>query len=655
MDIDKGKIVVNQKMPFSESTVLIREKCINDSSDYWEQADKLWEECKEENKRAKTIPKTLLEEICDEIESNPEFNDFKYIDNTEDFRNKDNSFFFWIGVRDSAIGNEECHYEIILDEKDKKTLHTQIHFEEKANKQLFVDALKSLSGIKNTKPDEKNSSMAWLEINSGVNVGSYDVNSIKEKVLKNLIHLDEKVREIVLNVIRGNRRMESYREYIDLLKNTRNLILTGAPGTGKTFLAKEVAEAIVGEGYKENIVFTQFHQSYDYTDFVEGLRPVKSVAGEMGFECVDGIFKSFCKAALKNLIDSGKSKEEINLETVITKEFEAFCEDIRSGEETRLDLKTTDKYVFLSGCNNDSTVIYVKPTDSELHEYSISLDKILQLAGKFKSVKDVEDARLSDIRNCVSGQKSYNWALLYRIYQRIAEKPAVNDIEKVERQNFVFIIDEINRGEISKIFGELFYAIDPTCRVTTDNLRKKDFKAITTQYSNMNTEPNLFDRFIENNQYGHFFVPDNVYIIGTMNDIDRGVESLDFAFRRRFAWIEISAKETQESIMKSIHENPEKGITVDNLQKIMDMLNEKIWKDKDDGIEGLSSAYHLGAAYFLKIQDYSDTDNPYQMLWKYNLEPLLKEYLRGMEDSVQIIYELSEVYQDMVEKLRNAD
>ena len=167
--------------------------------------------------------------------------------------------------------------------------------------------------------------------------------------------------------------------------------------------------------------------------------------------------------------------------------------------------------------------------------------------------------------------------------------------------------------------------------------------------------PNLFDRFIENNQYGHFFVPDNVYIIGTMNDIDRGVESLDFAFRRRLAWIEIAAKDTQESILRSIQEKPEKGITVENLQRVMDGLNEKIWKDKDDSIEGLSSAYHLGAAYFLKIQDYADMDNPYQMLWKYNLEPLLREYLRGMDDSVQVICELSEVYQGMVEDLEHAD
>ena len=641
----------NEKMSFSELTVLIREKCIDNSRDYWKQADRLWEECKAENERAKTFPKTMLEEICSEIESNPEFSDFRYVDNTDDFKNKKDSFFFWIGLRDSVLGNKECHYEIIF---DKDAFHSQIHFEEMDTKQMYINGLKSIPEVVNTK--RKNALGAWFEIaSSGVSIEGYDVDNIKRNVLENLILLDGKVRDVVLKVIKGNKDMDDCREYIDLLKNTRNLILTGAPGTGKTFLAKKMAEAMVGEGHKENIVFTQFHQSYDYTDFVEGLRPTKSVGDEMGFECVDGIFKSFCKSALKNLIDSGKSKEEINLETVITKEFESFCEDIRSGEENRLELKTTDKHVLLNGCNNDSTVIYVKPLGSELHEYSISLDKILQLAGKFKNVKDVENAKLSDIRNCVSGHKSYNWALLYRIYQRIAEKPAVTNMTKVERQNFVFIIDEINRGEISKIFGELFYAIDPTCRVTTDNLRKKDFEAITTQYSNMNNEPNLFDRFIENNQYGHFFVPDNVYIIGTMNDIDRGVESLDFAFRRRFAWIEIAAKDTQESILRSIQEKPEKGITVENLQRVMDGLNEKIWKDKDDGIEGLSSAYHLGAAYFLKIQDYADMDNPYQMLWKYNLEPLLREYLRGMDDSVQVICELSEVYQGMVEDLEHAD
>lgn len=442
--------------------------------------------------------------------------------------------------------------------------------------------------------------------------------------------------------------------YIQLLKNTKNLILTGAPGTGKTYLAKKIAEEIVGKEHKANIYFTQFHQSYDYTDFVEGLRPVKSKAEEIGFECIDGIFKSFCATALQNLIDSEKTAEEISLETIITNEFRLLCDDIRSGEDNKVQLKT-NKQVELSNCNNSNTVLYIKPPHSEKYEYSISLNKMLQLSQKYKTKEDVEKAKPSEFEEYVPGLASYGWAVLHKLYQRISDKKLqVNATSKVERQNFVFIIDEINRGEMSKIFGELFYAIDPTCRITVDNLKNKDFEAITTQYSNMNTEPNLFDSCLDNaKQYGHFFVPENVFVIGTMNDIDRGVESIDFAFRRRFAWEEVKAKDTQSGILSSVETIEDKKISAEHLRDVMDALNDEIWSE-NHGIEGLSSAYHLGAAYFLKIKDYvnssDDNTNPYNQLWDYNLKPILKEYLRGMDGADDILKNLSAVYSAKVKE-----
>ena len=282
------------------------------------------------------------------------------------------------------------------------------------------------------------------------------------------------------------------------LKTAKNIIFTGAPGTGKTHLAKEIATLIGAE-----TEFVQFHPSYDYTDFVEGLRPAKDqTSGQIVFERKDGIFMDFCKKAL-----------------------------------------------------NDTT-----------------------------------------------------------------GKP------------FVFIIDEINRGEISKIFGELFFSIDPGYRGTKG--------AVKTQYANLVNQQNEFDTKLgkTNNDCGHFFIPDNVYIIGTMNDIDRSVESMDFAFRRRFTFIEIKAKDTQLEILNSMQETKAKK-QIEALVKKMDSLNKAIYDSKNStgNQYDLSEAYHIGAAYFKHYEDYATQEKPFDKLWDNHLKGVLFEYLRGKPDANKIL------------------
>ena len=186
-------------------------------------------------------------------------------------------------------------------------------------------------------------------------------------------------------------------------------------------------------------------------------------------------------------------------------------------------------------------------------------------------------------------------------------------------KNYVIIIDEINRGEISKIFGELFFSIDPGYRGESGRVQ--------TQYQNLIRDN---DEFSEG-----FFVPKNVYIIGTMNDIDRSVESMDFAFRRRFAFKEIKAIDRKEMLYDTENEIGEYAKKAENR---MIHLNEEIEK-----IEGLSSAYHVGPAYFLKLKNY---DGDFSELWKYHLEGLLREYLRGMQDVEGKINVLKEAYEN---------
>ena len=192
----------------------------------------------------------------------------------------------------------------------------------------------------------------------------------------------------------------------------------------------------------------------------------------------------------------------------------------------------------------------------------------------------------------------------------------------VKEKAHVFIIDEINRGDLSKIFGELFYAIEPSRRG----------ERVRTQYQNLITDEN--DPFYEG-----FYIPQNVYIIGTMNDIDRSVESMDFAFRRRFTFVEITADKTADSILGNLSSEER-----ETCKKIMEALNAKI-----SNISGLGSPtdYHIGGSYFLKLED---LNYKYKKLWEYHLKGLLKEYFRGMEDAGTLLTDIEKEYNELTDK-----
>ncbi len=383
------------------------------------------------------------------------------------------------------------------------------------------------------------------------------------------------------------------------MKSPLNQILYGPPGTGKTYNTINKALEIVEnrkfsqeelddrttlkekfDGYRESgeIEFITFHQSYGYEEFVEGIKAkTNEETKAIEYSVEAGIFKTLC--------DKAATKGSSNLEEKI----EWLKEELVDGQSIDIIYNKSNFNVSY----RDGKTFRIKPmnTKNEKADYPASIENIKKI---------YKGGKKSEIYN-----PTYTVGILEYLYKHGLNK--YDEIKDENQKKYILIIDEINRGNISKIFGELITLIEPSKRIGADEEIRL-------------TLPNSPDT--------SFGVPSNLYIIGTMNTADRSIAQIDTALRRRFVFEEMMPKpELLEKI--EIFDNK---IKIDiNVTEILNAINERI--------EYIYDREHtIGHSYFMDLlKKGCNTKDKLDEIFRINIIPLLAEYFYGDWNDIKII------------------
>ncbi|MCW0185027.1 AAA family ATPase [Campylobacter lari] len=475
----------------------------------------------------------------------------------------------------------------------------------------MVKYLKTRGGEKEFKVEIKNQKIKV--ITSADAVGLYSLNRFLEYSVLSKNEDDLYAKPLFgdilsssnLSVVKQSENEKFYKEHFLKMKKTPiNQILYGPPGTGKTYHTIDKALEILGENlankdrdekkekfdeYVKNgqIVFTTFHQSYGYEEFVEGIKPIinnDENSQELKYEIKNGVFKELCDKSLKNYISSIQNENETDLDKLIF-EFANYINQnfLDKGNEFPLENKVNVKKILLNSKDEYRSFLLGGSIKSpqRLTIDVIKRDYLDFINGRILSFKDIKPKY--DSQSDYHGNATY----YFMFYKKLKEFESLqNEKFKIKKDNlkpYIIIIDEINRGNVSKIFGELITLIEPSKRIDESEGLK-----VTLPYSGEK-----------------FGVPKNVYIIGTMNTADRSITSLDTALRRRFEFIEMIPKPNVLS------DNCE-GI---NLQELLKAINTRIeyLLDREKTI---------GHAFFIGIENLEKLKNVFQN----KIIPLLQEY-----------------------------
>lgn len=402
-------------------------------------------------------------------------------------------------------------------------------------------------------------------------------------------------------------------------KQALNQILYGSPGTGKTFnTINKALEIIDSDFYQQNredrealkerfeeykkfgqIEFITFHQSFSYEEFVEGIK-AKSTDNGLEYKIESGIFKKLSKVAKENFENSKKTNLELLKEKTLKQKIEIFLNDaLENGSEF---VKTKGGKFRIIELSQDEITIFTEDSNYSDKKLSIPIDEFykilesnLELKTSRQMAKDVFGINNQRQRD------TYYFAMSKKFYETKIE--SIENIQNEELlKNYILIIDEINRGNISKIFGELITLIEPSKRIGADEeIRLK------LPYSQ-----ELFG------------VPSNLYIIGTMNTADRSIALMDTALRRRFHFEEMMPN---SSLLENLVVD---GIKIDNLLETINKRVEYLY-DRD---------HTIGHAYFMSLENLEtkeDKKAELENIFRNKIIPLLQEYFYDDWEKVRLV------------------
>lgn len=391
-----------------------------------------------------------------------------------------------------------------------------------------------------------------------------------------------------------------------------NQILYGPPGTGKTYSTVEKALKILGgaddsiksiaalkKEFKDQVEFVTFHQNFSYEDFIEGIKP-STAGGAVSYDVEDGIFKLICDRAANA---AKATTVEVDVEQLINDYAEHVMSYVQEGKTVTLYTKGKSTAT-LADVTWQQNVFRSFLTGGSIKGQRLSKKVIMR---DYQNFLDDQIKTRKDIEPTYESKSSYhgNARPYFELYKRLKEfqdtKKGGYDARKSdapttshEHKKYVLIIDEINRGNIAKIFGELITLLEESKRAGNG-----EAISVTLPYSK---EP--------------FTVPNNLYIIGTMNTSDRSIARLDTALRRRFKFFEKIPDITKAT----------KDVEGVNCQELLKAINERL-------TVLLDREHQIGHSYFMKLATLQDLKKCFQR----NVIPLLQEYFYEQWEKIDAV------------------